>query len=59
MVCHRASSERGAALVADACGDGLAGEVHDLAVGPHFVSVSAFDRAGNIGLATIRRFEVR
>jgi hypothetical protein len=30
-----------------------------LSAGAHFVSVSAVDRAGNRGLATIRRFEVR
>jgi len=30
-----------------------------LSTGAHFVSVSAVDRAGNRGLATIRRFEVR
>jgi hypothetical protein len=32
--------------------------LRDLAAGAHFVSVSAVDRAGNRGLATIRRFEV-
>jgi hypothetical protein len=30
-----------------------------LASGAHFVSVSAVDRAGNRGLSTVRRFEVR
>jgi hypothetical protein len=30
-----------------------------LSAGAHFVSISAVDRAGNRGLATIRRFEVR
>jgi hypothetical protein len=32
--------------------------LRDLAAGAHFVSVSAIDRAGNRGLATIKRFEV-
>jgi hypothetical protein len=32
--------------------------LRELTAGPHFVSVSAVDRAGNRGLATIRRFEV-
>jgi hypothetical protein len=32
--------------------------LRDLAAGAHFVSVTAVDRAGNRGLATVRRFEV-